>query len=92
MQFGPYPAQLLYQPTTSPQPYLCGTIKSSHSITCDGCRHFEYEHDMGASIPTCKLGKDMHGPCSSFEANSLYLKYAESIQENVEKYGKGETK
>lgn len=81
MQFGPYPAQLLYQPTTSPQPYLCGTINSSHSIQCDGCRHFEYEHDMGASMPACKLGKDMRGLCESFEASDLYLMYCGLIGE-----------
>jgi len=74
-QLGPYPAQLLYQPTTSPQLCLCGTINCSHSTACDGCRHFYYERDMGASMPACKLSKDMCGSCDSFEASDLYLMY-----------------
>lgn len=71
---------LLIAASPNPRPHV--DEEPSHSAACEGCEHLWWEHDMGKSIPRCKLGMEMTTPCEGFKANSLYVSY-------IEKFGKG---
>ena len=63
----------------SPNPRSYVDKEPSHGAACDGCEHLWWEHDMGKSIPRCKLGMEMTTLCEGFKANSLYSSYIERL-------------
>lgn len=59
---------------------------SKNKSTCEGCAHFEWEQDMGASYPSCSL-KGEYEPerCDEFIPSKLYRIYLEMVGKEAQR-------
>lgn len=49
---------------------------SKNESTCEGCKYFEWEQDMGSSYPMCMIKREYEPErCEIFEPSKLYRMY-----------------